>query len=289
MPLPHLKNKRVGILGLGIIGSRVARNLNDKGYQVWVWNRTPMPVPCYQGSPAEVAAQAEVIQVFLKDGPALLSVIDALQPFLTPRHLIIQHCTAHPDEVRRAAELVQRQGAEFLDAPFTGSRDEAQAGKLVYYVGGKLATLEHVRPCLECSSRCIIPIGEIGQASLVKIATNMITATQVAALAEALALVQSEGLPADVFRQALSENATNSATLQKKLTAMEHADFAPRFSLENMTKDMRLAKDLLDQRQLGHNQVDAFLQRAELASQIGGRSEDFSGIFRTLRSEDAPL
>lgn len=286
MPSSLQKNK-VGILGLGLIGSRVARNLSDQGSQVWVWNRTPKPFPCYQGSPGEVAAQADNLQIFLKDGPALLSVMEALAPRLTPRHLIIQHCTALPDDVRKAAAIAGRSGSAFLDAPFTGSRDEAEANRLVYYLGGTPETIERARPLLKQSGRTLIPVGEVGQASLVKIATNMITASQVAALAEALALVESEGLSPGVFRQALLENASHSRTLEKKLNCMEAADYSPRFSLENMTKDQHLAHRLLRDRGLGSNQVEAFLQRAEIALQIGCKAEDFSAIYRTLKIENS--
>jgi 3-hydroxyisobutyrate dehydrogenase-like beta-hydroxyacid dehydrogenase len=285
MPSSPQKNK-VGLLGLGLIGSRVARNLSEQGNQVWVWNRTPKPFPCYQGSPGEVAAQVEVIQIFLKDGPALLSVMEALAPSLTARHLILQHCTALPDEVKQAAAIAERSGSVFLDAPFTGSRDEAETNRLAYYLGGTPEAMERARPHLEKTARCLIPVGGVGQASLVKIATNMITASQVAALAEALALVESDALPAKILQQALSENASFSRTLDKKLECMAAADYTPRFSLENMTKDQRLAHRLLRDRGLGRNQVEAFLQRAEMALQIGCKAEDFSAIYRTLKSEE---
>jgi 3-hydroxyisobutyrate dehydrogenase-like beta-hydroxyacid dehydrogenase len=211
--------------------------------------------------------------------------MEALAPSLTPRHLVIQHCTALPGEVRQAAAMADLTGTAFLDAPFTGSRDEAESNRLVYYLGGASAVIERARPYLEQTSRCLLTMGEVGQASLVKIATNMITASQVAALAEALALVESDALPAETLRQALNENASYSRTLEKKLECMEKADYSPRFSLENMTKDQSLARRLLKEHGLGGDQVEAFLKRAERAMQIGCKADDFSSIYRALKKE----
>lgn len=271
------------MVGLGIIGSRVAQILTNAGHTVWVWNRTPKPVPCFLGNPAEVARQAKTILIFVKDGPALFEVLEPMLPGLTPGHIIANHSTILPAEARQAAELLDRTGTAFVDAPFTGSRDAAAAGQLVYYLGGLPAHIEQIRPVLEITAKGIVEIGEVGQASFVKIATNMISAASVAALAEALALVEESGVDASVFSQALESNASCSDTLRMKLSAMQKGDFAPRFSLSNMKKDMELAARLLEENHLGGEQVHAFLQRAETALAIGGGSEDFSSIYRTLR------
>lgn len=276
-------NSNVGILGLGIIGSRVARVLADAGHTAWVWNRTPKPVPCFLGSPAEVARQARLIQIFVKDGPALFEVLEAMRPGLTPGHLVANHSTILPVEARQAAGMLERSGTAFVDAPFTGSRDAADAGKLVYYVGGADDSIERIQPLLELTAKAILRIGKVGDASLVKIATNMISAATVAALAEAFALTAECGLDPEIFSRALENNATCSDTLRMKLAAMRQADYAPRFSLENMVKDMSLAVRLLEENDIGGEQVRAFLQRAEAAMAIGAGGEDFSSIYRTLQ------
>lgn len=273
----------IGLVGLGIIGSRAAKVLANAGHTVWVWNRTPKPVPCSLGSPADVARQSKNILIFVKDGPALFEVLEAMRPGLTPGHLIANHSTILPAEARQAARILEKTGTGFVDAPFTGSRDAAAAGQLVYYLGGLPAHIERIRPLLEITGKGIVEIGEVGQASLVKIATNMISAASVASLAEALALVEESGVGAEIFAQAIESNASCSDTLRMKLPAMQQGDFAPRFSLSNMVKDMELATRLLDEHNLAGEQVRAFLQRAEAAMAIGAGSEDFSSIYRTLR------
>src|ERR1700681_1423012 len=111
-------SKNVGLIGLGIIGRRVAENLRKRPFNVFVWNRTPRPVPNFLGSPMAVAELCDFVQIFVADDDALLEVVRAMEPKLTAHHIIAAHCTVAPDSMRMAAEHVQRRGAQFLDAPF---------------------------------------------------------------------------------------------------------------------------------------------------------------------------
>ena len=176
----------VGVIGLGIIGTRVAASLRSAGYPLVVWNRSPRAEPNFLPSIADIAETADIIQIFVRDGVALLEVLRELSPALTAKHLILNHATVSPSETLEAADMVMKRGAQFLDAPFTGSRDAAGEGKLVYYIGGSLEVLKKVRSVLEVSSEQIMMLGEIGVATYVKIATNLIMGAQVEILAEAL-------------------------------------------------------------------------------------------------------
>ena len=231
----------VGVIGLGIIGQRVAEKLRRRGFHVYVWNRTPRAVPNFVGSRAEVAELCDLIQIFVSDDEALLQTVQQLTPSLTPHHIVMAHCTVAPETMRTAAEIVQRRGARFLDAPFTGSKPAAETGELIYYVGGDETALRDARHVLAASSKEIIEIGEIGQATTIKIATNMITAASVQAAGEALALVQNSGLAPEKLMEALRNNASYSGTLAFKMPKMIAGDFAPQFSVKHMFKDMQLA------------------------------------------------
>ena len=120
--MAHKNIANVGIIGLGIIGSRVASGLRQAGFQSFVWNRTPKTVPNFLGSPAEVAGLCQIIQLFVADGAAVLETIEALRPALTPQHIIVCCPTIGLDATLQAAEKVHQLGASFLDAPFTGSK-----------------------------------------------------------------------------------------------------------------------------------------------------------------------
>src|SRR5206468_13135156 len=187
-------HKDIGVIGLGIIGRAIAAHLRRKGFSVFVWNRSPQPVPNFVGSPGELAELCNYIQIFVSDDEALLQTVEQLSESLRPRHLVLAHSTVAPDSMRAAAEIVERRGARFVEALFTGSKPAAEKGELVYYVGGTDTALREARPILETSSKEIIYIGAVGHASAIKIATNMITAATVQSAAEALALVQALGL-----------------------------------------------------------------------------------------------
>ena len=103
--------KNVGLIGLGIIGSRVAAALRAGGFQVYVWNRTPRPEPNFLSSPAEVAEVADIIQLFVSDAHALFEVIDAFADKLTPRHTVICNSTVGPEATVEAAQIVKDHGA----------------------------------------------------------------------------------------------------------------------------------------------------------------------------------
>src|SRR6266581_5659583 len=184
----HPKHTNIGVVGLGIIGRGIAGHLRRKGFSVFVWNRSPRPVPNFVGSLGELAGLCNYIQIFVSDDEALLQTVEQLSEKLTPRHLVLAHSTVAPDSMCAAAEIVEGRGARFVEASFTGSKAAAEKGELVYYVGGTDAALREARPILEASSKEIIKIGAVGQASVIKIATNMVTAASVQAAAEALAL-----------------------------------------------------------------------------------------------------
>ena len=237
-------DKNVGIVGLGIIGQRVAASLRRRGFHVFVWNRTPRPFPNFVGSPAELAQLCDFVQIFVSDDEALLEMVQAMKQTLKAHHVVMAHSTVAPHTMRAAAEIVHRRGGQFIDAPFTGSKVAAEKGELVYYIGGDDAAYRRARPVLEASSKEIIEIGEIGQATTIKLATNMVTAATVQVAAEALALVHSAGLPLEKFAAAMRSNGSNSGTLAMKLPKMIEGDFEPHFSVKHMLKDVLIATRL---------------------------------------------
>ena len=272
--------KNVGVLGLGIIGSRVADNLRDRGFHVFVWNRNPRPVPNFVGAPAELAEMCDYIQIFVSDDDALLDVIRQMAPALGSRHIVIAHPTVAPHSMRMAADLVERRGARFVEAPFTGSKMGAEKGELVFYVAGDEVALLEARPILEASAKEIIEIGQIGQATVVKLATNIVTGASVQALAEGLALINHVGIPAEKFVAALQNNASYSKTLAMKLPKMIKNDFEPHFALKHMLKDMKIASQLGLSHHLELAVTTAARDRLLEQEQRGYTEEDFSVIAR---------
>ena len=272
--------KNVGVIGLGIIGRRVADNLRERGFHVFVWNRTPRAVPNFVGSAAEVAEICDFIQIFVSDDEALLQTVQRIARNLTPNHIVMAHCTVSPDTMRAAAEIVEKRGARFLDAPFTGSKMAAEKGQLVYYVGGDEAALRQVHPVLEASSKAIIEVGKVGDATVIKVATNMVTAACVQAAAEALALIAKSGLPVERFADAMRNNGSNSSTLDMKLPMMMEGNFESHFSVKHMLKDVVIATRLA--RSLGLEFGATEASRHGLAGEMrqGRGDDDYSSLVR---------
>lgn len=280
--------KNVGIIGLGIIGRRVADCLRRQRFATFVWNRTPRAYPNFVGSPAEVAELCDFIQIFVSNDDALMEVVQAMKQSLGAHHVVVAHSTVAPGTMRAVAEVVQRRGAQLLDAPFTGSKMAAEKGELVYYVGGDEAAFRRARPVLEASSKEIVEIGEIGQATTIKVATNMVTAAIVQSSAEALALVHGAGVPLEKFADAMAENGSNSGTLAMKLPKMMSGDFEPHFSVKHMLKDVEIATRMA--RSNGLRLPATEVARESLIEQMreGHADEDYSAIARSFFPDGPP-
>ena len=280
--------KNIGVIGLGIIGRGVTANLRQKGFQVFVWNRTPRLVPNFVGSPGELAEICDCLQIFVSDDGALLETVRRLTENLTSRHIVIAHSTVAPDSMRAAAEMVEHRGARFVEAPFTGSKIAAEKGELVYYLAGDDAALREARPILKASSKEIIETGEIGQASAIKIATNMVTAASVQAAAEALALIRALGVPLRKFVEAMKVNASHSTTLAMKMPKMTEANFEPHFSVKHMLKDMEIANQLGLSHNLELGVTAAARDRLFEQIQLGHGDDDYSAVARKYLPEIPP-
>ncbi len=277
------KNIAVGVLGLGIIGSRVAQNLRDKGWKTFVWNRTPQEHPDVLDSPEAVADQAQVLQIFVRDGDALLSVVDAIAAQLGEGHVVLNHATVSPEATSEAALRVSKTGSAFLDCPFTGSRDAAEQGKLNYYVGGERAVVEKIRAVLDASAQSVTLLGDIGHATVLKIATNMISATTVAILSEALAVCEKGGVDPQKMEQALAVNGCASGLSAMKLPTMLTGDYLPHFSLKNMLKDANFGLALADQSGMKLPVLSSAATAMIEQMEAGRGEEDYSVVFENYR------
>jgi 3-hydroxyisobutyrate dehydrogenase-like beta-hydroxyacid dehydrogenase len=270
--------QNVGILGLGIIGSRVAENLRKAGHQVFVWSRSARAVPNFLASPREVAEAAGIIQIFVRDSAALLEAIEDMKPALKAGHLVMNHATVSKKATLEAAKLVEGTGAAFLDAPFTGSKMAAQNGKLCYYIGGSDLMLERAKPVLEASAAKILPLGGIGDAMVLKIVTNLVSAVIVEAVAEAADITKANGIALERLLEALESNANFSTLIGMKLPAIIKSDFDPHFALRNMLKDADFARELAAEAKLSTPALDCTAAAMRAGVEAGKGDLDFSVI-----------
>jgi 3-hydroxyisobutyrate dehydrogenase-like beta-hydroxyacid dehydrogenase len=272
---------RAGILGLGIIGSRVAARLQAAGFPLALWSKSAkridgLPESC--NSPGDVARRADILQIFVSDDAAVRETVGAMLPELGARHVVLVHSTVAPDTVRALSAEVSSLGAVLLDAPFTGSRDAAAQGQITYYIGGSPEALERARTVLAASAKAVLPVGEIGVASVVKIATNIMAAAAAVSLAEAVNLLRSNGVDPAVLPAILENNAARSGVTDLKLPCMLGQDFSPRFSVRNLRKDLRLALALASP---GAASLTSAMERLyDLACREGMADEDFASVVK---------
>lgn len=273
-----MSKPNVGVIGLGIIGSRVVENLRKAGHDVFVWSRSARAVPNFLASPREVAQAAGIIQIFVRDSTALLEAVKDMLPALTAGHLVMNHATVSKNATLEAAKLIEGTGAAFLDAPFTGSKMAAQNGKLCYYIGGSDILLERARPVLEASATKIMPLGAVGDAMVLKIVTNLVSSVIVEAVAEAAAITQANGIHLERLLTALEGNANYSTLIGMKLPAIMNGDFEPHFSLRNMLKDADFARELAAEAKLTVPAIDVTAEAMRRGVEAGHGDLDFSVI-----------
>ena len=246
-----MSKPRIAFLGLGTMGSGMARRLLANGFPLTVFNRNvekskPFAAEGAQiaRSSREAAAQSKVIISMLADDNASrtlwLGGTGALAA-ATIGTVCIECSTVTVNWVRELSTVASGRGCEFLDAPVTGSKTQAAAGELNFLVGGDAATLEKVRPVLAAMSKAIVHIGPTGSGSLLKLINNFVCGVQVASLAEAVAMIERSGLDRAKALEILANGAPGSPLVKAVSTRMTTPDFPPNFLLRLMAKDLGYA------------------------------------------------
>lgn len=279
--------KSAAVLGLGIIGSRALERLRDGGWRVKGWNRTPKGLPDEVESPEEAVAGADVISIYLKDRSAVREVFGRIFGTLREGQIVLNHATVDLATTRWLDEKCREAGCRFLDAPFTGSKNASADGQLMYYVGGSSGLAAEVEPYLLATGKGLLPCGEVGTATVVKLATNLISACTVQALAEALAISVSHGVPAEVFQEAVARNAHASGLSAMKLPGMASGEFDAHFSMSNMWKDSSYAIALANEAGLEVPAICSVSTRMRKLCDEGLGDLDFSALAKPYLHDQA--
>jgi len=248
---PSSPTERIGFLGLGIMGSRMAANVARAGYELSVWTHTPGKAEAWAAehdarafaSPAEVAGQSDIVISMVVDGAQVASIllgeggaIEAARPGL----LCVDMSTIAPPDTRRIGAALGERGAALLDAPVTGSAPRAEEGSLTIMAGGERADFERARPVLEVLGRVIVHVGELGQGEMLKLINNALGAANAAAAAEALVLASTTGVDLDALVEVVGAGSGGSVQMTLKSGAMREHDFTTLFKTAHMLKDVRL-------------------------------------------------
>jgi 3-hydroxyisobutyrate dehydrogenase len=246
-----MSQPRVAVLGLGIMGSRMAERLVRSGFPVTVYNRSPDKAAPLAAAGASVAATPRDAA---KDADLVLSMVSNDQiaravwlgdngavGAMKPGAIGIESSTISVGWVRELATAIAGRGGELLDAPVTGSRIHAGSGELTFLVGGSAAALERARPALAAMSKTIHHLGPSGRGALTKLINNFMCGVQVASTAQALTMIERSGLDVGKTIAVLSDGAPGSPLVKLMFARMAASDYTPNFFLELAMKDLRYA------------------------------------------------
>lgn len=243
--------QRVGFIGLGIMGTRMAANLRRVGFELTVWNRTRATAEGWAaehgasvaGSPAELAGAVDIVVSMVVDADQVEAVLlgeRGVAAGARPGLLCVDCSTIGAIAARRIGAALASRDLCFVDAPVTGSSPRAQDGTLTIMAGGESADVERARPLLEAMGELIVHVGPLGHGQMVKLINNSLAAVNCAAVGQALIVASAAGVDLDALERVVGAGSGGSAMLSLKGRAMREHDYTTQFKLEHLLKDVRL-------------------------------------------------
>jgi 3-hydroxyisobutyrate dehydrogenase-like beta-hydroxyacid dehydrogenase len=289
MMLPCEQGQRIGIIGLGLMGTALCERLLEHGYQVFVWNRTREKADSLIARGAvwsdRPTRECDRVLISLYSSPIVADVVSQFSPTLRTGQILIDTTTGEPSDSIALAQRLADMGVHYLEAPISGSSEQTRRGEATVMVGGERATFDACSDLWPQLGKTVCYVGQAGTAAKMKLVSNLILGLNRAALAEGLAFAESIGIEPSAALEILRQSAAYSRVMDIKGQKMLTRDFTPQAKLSQHLKDVRIilksaesvARDLpLSQT---HRQL---LERAESA---GYGEQDNSAI---LAAYDQP-
>jgi 3-hydroxyisobutyrate dehydrogenase-like beta-hydroxyacid dehydrogenase len=284
---------RVGFVGLGIMGSRMAANLARAGHALTVFNRTRATAEAWvaehggslAATPAEVGAASDIVISMVVDGDQVRSVLlgeDGVAQGAAAGTLCVDMSTIAPAQTLAIGGELQERGLKLLDAPVTGSSPKAQDGTLTIMAGGDAGDFALAKPLFEVMGALVVHVGALGQGEMVKIINNAVAAANATTVAEALLVGQATGVDLDALVQVMGAGSGGSAMLALKAGPMREHDYTTLFKLEHMLKDVRLC---LEAAESGNAPFGAAARARDVlvaAMARGHADDDFAALVEAL-------
>lgn len=285
---------RVALLGLGVMGAAMARNLLKAGFPLAVYNRTRRRAEPFAAlgarvapSPRAAAEGADVVVGMVGDDAASRSVWLGEEGALAgagPGAVLVECSTLSLEWVRELAAAAAERGVALLDSPATGSREAAEEGSLGLLVGGDAGALARARPVLGAVSRRITHLGPSGAGATMKLVANLMGAVQTAALAEGLVLAERAGLDMAQVVPLVINGAPGSPIVKGKAARMVARDYADtQFALRWMHKDATYALRLADDLGVPAPTLAVAREVYRLARNLGFEEVDFAAVVEAIR------
>ena len=284
---------RVAVLGLGLMGSGMARRLLGAGFPLTVYNRSADKAASLVAdgarlaeSPRDAAAGAEFVVSMVADDGASRGVWFGEHGALSevsPGAILIESSTVTTGWINELADAARAKEIELLDAPVTGSRTQAASGELNFLVGGSETALERARPLFAAMGRSATRVGPTGSGALLKLINNFLCGVQAVSLAEALAVIERAGLDREIATQILANGAPGSPLLKTLSARMTARDYTPHFHLALMRKDLEYSLKEADERGVRLSTAQSALEAFERAVESGRGMQDVSAVVEPHR------
>jgi 3-hydroxyisobutyrate dehydrogenase-like beta-hydroxyacid dehydrogenase len=280
---------KIGFIGVGIMGSRMAANLQKHGYSLVVFNRTrakaePLlgPYGTFSDSPAKLAEQVDVLITMLAHPDAVEQAALGENGFLDhakPNTLWVDCSSVNPSFSKKMAAAAAARKIRFVDAPVTGSAVPAAEAKLIFWVGADPVDLEKIRPLLLCMGNKIVHTGGHGAGASIKMVVNLLMGNAMAAFAEAMALGEGLGISRKVLFDSLLDTPVVAPFLAAKRQKIESGNYEAEFPLRWMQKDMHLATVSAYESGVAVPLTNVAKEIYRLTMRGGQETKDFSAIY----------
>ena len=273
--------KRIGLIGAGLMGHGIGKNIVTKGYALNVMahrNRAPVDSLIALGAseaatPAEVAADSDLVILCVTGTPQIEAIVYGEHglAFAERSGLIIADCsTAEPASTIRIAADLAKHGVHFLDTPMTRTPKEAEEGKLGLMVGGAAEMIAKIRPVLECFADTIIHSGPVGSAHQLKLINNFLSISHAAIAAEAITAAAKAGVSMQALHDIVVAGGANSVMFQRLMKVpLADDDTAAKFAIKNARKDMRYYTNMTEQLPVASFMAEQVHQLFVLADNMG--------------------
>ena len=250
-------SRRIGFIGLGIMGRGMVANLLGAGFPVRVWNRTASRMgPLVEAGaaagedPADVASGSAIVITCVSDTPDVEEVILGERGVISgarPGSLVVDMSTISPSVTREVAERLGEEGIAMLDAPISGGSEGAANGTLSIMVGGAEDQVERAMPAFRAMGKTITHVGPIGAGQTVKLVNQIVVVVNMLAVSEGLLFAEAAGVDLAKTLDAVTGGAAGSWMLQNRGPQVIKRDWRPGFMIDLQQKDLRLALDAADE------------------------------------------
>jgi len=279
---------RVAFLGLGIMGHAMATNLVKAGHEVAVWNRTSgktVEGARPAATPAEATQGVEAVWICVSDTGAVESVLfgaNGVEHSLTEGMVIADSSTISPSATRKFAERIQKKGAQWVDSPMTGSKTGAEAGTLLFMVGGDEQAIEKLKPLYAAMGKKIFRMGEVGKGQTTKVVMNLQIAMIYEGFAEALTLAAKLGVETEPLTHLINASMVKSGVIEYKMPFVLNRDFTANFPLRLMRKDIRLALEAAKESRVKLPGLETVEEIYDMAVEDGHADLDYAATLMLL-------